>query len=55
MTVEDMNSKHEEENAEVLNSFVSQLKADEDFAALVEEGFSSIKRLHTSQPRVVRC
>lgn len=46
MTVEDMNSKHEEENAEVLNNFVSQLDIDEDFAALlVEEGFSSIEEI----------
>ncbi len=46
MTVEDMNSKHEEENAEVLNSFVTQLDIDEDFAALlVEEGFSSIEEI----------
>jgi N utilization substance protein A len=46
MTVEDLNSKHEEENAKVLNAFISQLDIDEEFAGmLVDEGFSTVEEI----------
>ena len=46
MTVTDLNSKHEEENAKVLDTFVSHLDIDEEFASLlVEEGFSSVEEI----------
>jgi N utilization substance protein A len=46
MTVTDLNSKHEEENAKVLNTFVAHLDIDEEFASLlVEEGFSSVEEI----------
>ena len=46
MTVEDLNSKHEEENSKVLAVFVNGLDIDEDFAAvLVDEGFSTLEEI----------
>lgn len=46
MTVEDLNSKHEEENSKVLGVFINSLDIDEDFAAvLVDEGFSTIEEI----------
>ncbi|GAB3014807.1 transcription termination factor NusA [Bowmanella dokdonensis] len=46
MTVEDLNAKHEEENAKVLQRFVTGLDIDEDFAiVLVEEGFTTLEEI----------
>jgi len=46
MTVDDMNSKHQEENEKVLALFVKHLDIDEDFALmLVEEGFTTIEEV----------
>ena len=46
MTVEDLNKKHEEENAKVLGVFTEGLDIDEDFAmVLVEEGFSTLEEV----------
>ncbi|MEP4892161.1 MAG: transcription termination factor NusA [Aliiglaciecola sp.] len=46
MTVEDLNSKHEEENSKVLGVFIESLDIDEDFAAvLVDEGFSTVEEI----------
>ena len=46
MTVEDLNKKHEEENAKVLGVFTEGLDIDEDFASvLVEEGFSTLEEV----------
>lgn len=46
MTVEDLNSKHEEENSKVLTVFMENLDIDEDFAGvLVDEGFSTIEEI----------
>ncbi|GAB5381157.1 MAG: transcription termination factor NusA [Aliiglaciecola sp.] len=46
MTVEDLNSKHEEENSKVLSVFIDALDIDEDFATvLVEEGFSTVEEI----------
>jgi N utilization substance protein A len=46
MTVEDLNTKHEEENSKVLAVFVNGLDIDEDFAAvLVDEGFSTLEEI----------
>jgi len=46
MTTQDLASKHEEENAEVLTVFVDGLDIDEDFAAvLVDEGFTSLEEI----------
>jgi N utilization substance protein A len=46
MTVEDLNTKHEEENAKVLGVFTSGLDIDEDFASvLVDEGFTSLEEI----------
>lgn len=46
MTVEDLNSKHDAENAKVLQGFVEGLDIDEDFAMLlVEEGFTSLEEV----------
>jgi N utilization substance protein A len=46
MTVEDLASKHEEENAKVLGVFTSGLDIDEDFASvLVDEGFTSLEEI----------
>jgi N utilization substance protein A len=42
MTVDDLNSKHEEENAKVIGVFVDGLEIDEEFATvLVDEGFTT--------------
>ncbi|XOV78876.1 MAG: transcription termination factor NusA [Aestuariibacter sp.] len=46
MTIEDLNSKHEQENAEVLTRFMTGLDIDEDFAGvLVDEGFSTLEEI----------
>ncbi|MFC6439877.1 transcription termination factor NusA [Bowmanella sp. JS7-9] len=46
MTVADLNSKHEAENAKVLSRFVEALDIDEDFASLlVDEGFSTLEEI----------
>jgi N utilization substance protein A len=46
MTVEDLNKKHEEENAKVLNIFTAGLDVDEEFAAmLVDEGFTTLEEV----------
>lgn len=46
MTVADLNSKHEAENAKVLSRFVESLDIDEDFASLlVDEGFSTLEEI----------
>ncbi|GAB2694810.1 transcription termination factor NusA [Aliiglaciecola sp. 3_MG-2023] len=46
MTVDDLNSKHEEENSKVLGVFIESLDIDEDFAAvLVDEGFSTVEEI----------
>ncbi len=46
MTVDDLNSKHEEENQKVLSVFTDGLDIDEDFALLlVEEGFTTLEEI----------
>ena len=46
MTVNDLNAKHDEENAKVLKVFIEGLDVDEDFASvLVEEGFSTLEEV----------
>lgn len=46
MTVEDLNTKHEEENTKVLSVFIESLDIDEDFATvLVDEGFTTIEEI----------
>ena len=46
MTVEDLTSKHAEENAKVINVFVDGLDIDEEFAGfLVDEGFSTLEEI----------
>ncbi|WP_100640693.1 transcription termination factor NusA [Alteromonas facilis] len=46
MTVEDLNSKHAEENAKVLHVFTEGLDIDEDFASvLVDEGFTTLEEV----------
>ena len=46
MTTEELASKHEEENAEVLSVFVEGLDIDEEFASvLVDEGFTSLEEV----------
>lgn len=46
MTVDDMNEKHQEENAKVLEVFTSALDIDEDFAlVLAEEGFTTLEEI----------
>ncbi|MGQ8365742.1 transcription termination factor NusA [Glaciecola sp. 1036] len=46
MTVDDMNNKHQEENAKVLELFTMHLDIDEDFAGvLVDEGFSTLEEI----------
>lgn len=46
MTVEDLNSKHEEENSKVLGVFTESLDIDEDFAGvLVDEGFTTVEEI----------
>lgn len=46
MTTEDLNSKHAEENAEVLSVFTDGLDIDEDFATiLIDEGFTSLEEI----------
>ncbi len=46
MTVEDLASKHEEENQKVLSVFTEGLDIDEDFAlVLVDEGFTSLEEI----------
>merc|ERR1712054_610949 len=46
MTVDDLNKKHEEENAKVLNLFTTGLDIDEDFASvLVDEGFTTLEEV----------
>jgi N utilization substance protein A len=46
MTVEDLNSKHEEENAKVLTVFTAGLDIDADFASiLVDEGFTTLEEI----------
>ncbi|MCV2883806.1 transcription termination factor NusA [Aestuariibacter sp. AA17] len=46
MTVDDLNKKHEEENAKVLSLFMDGLDIDEDFASvLVDEGFSTLEEV----------
>ncbi|MCC2615227.1 transcription termination factor NusA [Aestuariibacter halophilus] len=46
MTIEDLNKKHEEENAKVLGLFTEALDIDEDFASvLVDEGFSTLEEV----------
>lgn len=46
MTVDDLNNKHAEENAKVIDTFVSGLDIDEEFANfLVDEGFSTLEEI----------
>ncbi len=46
MTIEALNTKHEEENAKVLGVFTSGLDIDDDFASiLVDEGFTSLEEI----------
>lgn len=46
MTVEDLNSKHEEENSKVLSVFTQGLDIDDDFASvLVDEGFTTLEEV----------
>lgn len=46
MTIGDLNAKHEEENAKVLNLFIAGLDIDEEFASvLVDEGFSTLEEV----------
>merc|ERR1712098_189538 len=46
MTVEDLNKKHEEENAKVLDLFTAGLDIDEEFASvLVDEGFTTLEEV----------
>ena len=46
MTVEDLNSKHAEENAKVIDVFTVGLDIDEDFATvLVDEGFTTLEEV----------
>jgi transcription termination/antitermination protein NusA len=46
MTVSAMKTKHQEENAKVLELFMSALEIDEDFAGvLVDEGFSTLEEI----------
>ncbi len=46
MTVEELNSKHEEENAKVLSTFTEGLDIDEEFASLlVDEGFTTLEEI----------
>lgn len=46
MTVEDLNSKHEEENSKVLSVFTKGLDIDDDFASvLVDEGFTTLEEV----------
>ncbi|MBC3764501.1 transcription termination factor NusA [Neptunicella marina] len=46
MTVDELNSKHEEENTKVLKRFVQALDVDEDLAGiLVAEGFSTLEEV----------
>ena len=46
MTVQDLNSKHEEENSKVLAAFINGLDIDEDFASvLVDEGFTTLEEI----------
>jgi N utilization substance protein A len=46
MTVEDLNTKHEEENSKVLSVFTSGLDIDADFASiLVDEGFTTLEEI----------
>lgn len=46
MTVDDLNSKHEEENAKVIGVFVDGLEIDEEFATvLVDEGFTTLEEI----------
>ncbi len=46
MTVDDMNDKHQEENAKVLEVFTANLDIDEDFAlVLAEEGFTTLEEI----------
>ncbi len=46
MTVEDLNNKHAEENAKVLEVFTAGLDIDEDFATvLVDEGFTTLEEV----------
>ncbi|WP_163930283.1 transcription termination factor NusA [Paraferrimonas sp. SM1919] len=46
MTTEEMNAKHQEENAQLIKVLVDGLDIDEDFASLlVEEGFTSLQEV----------
>lgn len=46
MTVDDLNSKHEEENSKVIGVFTKGLDIDDDFASvLVEEGFTTLEEI----------
>ncbi|QJR82367.1 transcription termination/antitermination protein NusA [Alteromonas pelagimontana] len=46
MTIDDLNNKHEEENAKVLKLFMDGLDIDEEFAeVLVDEGFSTLEEV----------
>lgn len=46
MTTDELNSKHAEENAEVLSVFTEGLDIDEDFATvLIDEGFTSLEEI----------
>ena len=46
MTVDDLNKKHEEENAKVLDLFTAGLDIDEEFASvLVDEGFTTFEEV----------
>lgn len=46
MTVEDLNNKHAEENAKVIDVFTHGLDIDEDFATvLVDEGFTTLEEV----------
>lgn len=46
MTIDDLNAKHEEETAKVLNLFMQGLEIDEEFAeVLADEGFSTLEEV----------
>jgi len=46
MTVEEMDSKHKEESKGAIDTFVTHLDIDQDFAAfLVDEGFSTLEEI----------
>lgn len=46
MTVEDLNTKHDEENSKVLATFTAGLDIDDEFASvLVDEGFTTLEEI----------